>query len=291
MHRRLQITLTKGGSAETIYSPQLQQYSTVMMKITQGRNILRSGSRAATATATRTAMLASRTTAITSSRLASTSRSFATSTTTLQNNFKYDAPWFHYSEHSKEPHVMNFINGSFEEVTVSNDDVVSSSSSSSNPTTTPLFDPSSNKVLSYVPESHHPSQQMDSHDNESSTALNRAVAAAKQAYPAWSNTPVQSRQRLMLDYAHFLHRKEVREEIAYWITLENGKTMADAMGDVWRGLEVVEAATRVGNDMLVRFIHVLHFECYALSLCCTHCFFSFCIPLYPTRPHGYNKYV
>ena len=49
----------------------------------------------------------------------------------------------------------------------------------------------------------------------------------------------------------FLHKKEVREEIAYWITLENGKTMADAMGDVWRGLEVVEAATRVGNDMMV----------------------------------------
>ena len=37
-----------------------------------------------------------------------------------------------------------------------------------------------------------------------------------------------------------------------WIALEQGKTTADAMGDVWRGLEVVEAATRVGTDMLVR---------------------------------------
>jgi hypothetical protein len=36
-----------------------------------------------------------------------------------------------------------------------------------------------------------------------------------------------------------------------WITLENGKTTADAMGDVWRGLEVVEMASRVGADMLV----------------------------------------
>jgi len=35
-----------------------------------------------------------------------------------------------------------------------------------------------------------------------------------------------------------------------WITLEQGKTTADAMGDVWRGLEVVEAATRVGSEML-----------------------------------------
>ena len=37
-----------------------------------------------------------------------------------------------------------------------------------------------------------------------------------------------------------------------WITLEQGKTTADAMGDVWRGLEVVEAASRVGSEMLVR---------------------------------------
>ena len=38
-----------------------------------------------------------------------------------------------------------------------------------------------------------------------------------------------------------------------WITLEQGKTTADAMGDVWRGLEVVEAASRVGSEMLVRY--------------------------------------
>ena len=40
------------------------------------------------------------------------------------------------------------------------------------------------------------------------------------------------------------------------LTLEQqGKTTTDAMGDVWRGLEVVEAATRVGTDMLVRCIY------------------------------------
>ena len=41
-----------------------------------------------------------------------------------------------------------------------------------------------------------------------------------------------------------------------WITLEQGKTTADAMGDVWRGLEVVEAATRVGSEMLVRTFNI-----------------------------------
>lgn len=87
-------------------------------------------------------------------------------------------------------------------------------------------------------------------DKNEPSALDRAVEAAKRAYPGWSNTPVQTRQRLMLEYAHVLHKKEVREEIAYWITLEQGKTTADAMGDVWRGLEAVEAATRVGSEML-----------------------------------------
>lgn len=61
-----------------------------------------------------------------------------------------------------------------------------------------------------------------------------------------------------------------------WITLEQGKTTADAMGDVWRGLEVVEAATRVGSDMLVRIKIELHYIC---SFCVhihlhLHCLFS-----------------
>ena len=57
-----------------------------------------------------------------------------------------------------------------------------------------------------------------------------------------------------MEYTHQLHKVEVREEIAHWITKEMGKTSVDAMGDVWRGLEVVEAAGRVGRDMLVRFV-------------------------------------
>jgi hypothetical protein len=38
-----------------------------------------------------------------------------------------------------------------------------------------------------------------------------------------------------------------------WITLEQGKTTADAMGDLWRGLEVVKAAKCIGNEMLLYF--------------------------------------
>jgi len=132
---------------------------------------------------------------------------------------------------------MNFINGSFRPP--ADTDGMRSSYIE-------CRDPSTNEVLSYVPES----SIKDDSASTTPSELEKAVTAAKEAYPSWSSTPVQTRQRLLLEYAHFLHKKEVREEIAYWITLENGKTMADAMGDVWRGLEVVEAATRVGNDMM-----------------------------------------
>jgi len=187
----------------------------------QGRDILRRAAAAAAASNSSRRMMSS---------------SFASTTSPLFQSFKYDAPWLHYSEKDEHPTVKNFINGSFE-----------------NPDTKgniPLYDPSSNNVLSYVPESSSStSTTLDTNTNTPS-ALDRAVKAAKEAYPAWSNTPVQTRQRLMLEYAHFLHKKEIREEIAYWITLEQGKTTADAMGDVWRGLEVVEAAARVGSEMM-----------------------------------------
>lgn len=150
--------------------------------------------------------------------------------------FKYDAPWLHNSNQN-HPDIMNFINGSFQPPA----DAAGLTSSYIE-----CRDPSTNEVLSYVSES-----SFQDGAATSPSALEQAVTAAKEAYPSWSSTPVQTRQRILLEYAHFLHKKEVREEIAYWITLENGKTMADAMGDVWRGLEVVEAATRVGNDMMV----------------------------------------
>jgi len=41
-----------------------------------------------------------------------------------------------------------------------------------------------------------------------------AVAAARDAYPGWSGTPVQARQRLLAEYANLLHAREIREEIA-----------------------------------------------------------------------------
>ncbi len=60
---------------------------------------------------------------------------------------------------------------------------------------------------------------------------------------------------------HNAHSFVSRPSKKSWITLKNGKTTTDTMGDVWRGLEVVEAASRVGADMLVSGEH-----CSSLSL-------------------------
>jgi len=73
-------------------------------------------------------------------------------------------------------------------------------------------------------------------DNE----LNEAVNTAAEAYKTWSKTPILTRQRFMLDLQAKIRRD--MEILAELITKENGKTLADARGDVTRGLEVVEHA-------------------------------------------------
>ena len=67
-----------------------------------------------------------------------------------------------------------------------------------------------------------------------------AVSAAKTAFESWSNMSTQNRVRVMLKYQALI--REHMDEIAEIITREQGKTLADAKGDVFRGLEVVEHA-------------------------------------------------
>jgi malonate-semialdehyde dehydrogenase (acetylating)/methylmalonate-semialdehyde dehydrogenase len=68
--------------------------------------------------------------------------------------------------------------------------------------------------------------------------VDRAVAAAAAAFPAWSATPVMRRARIMARFLELLtaHQKE----IATLISEEHGKVFLDAMGSVQRGIEVVE---------------------------------------------------
>jgi malonate-semialdehyde dehydrogenase (acetylating)/methylmalonate-semialdehyde dehydrogenase len=81
--------------------------------------------------------------------------------------------------------------------------------------------------------------------------LDAAVASAKQAYKAWKNTPLAARARIMLKLQALV--REHMSRIAQTLSAEQGKTLADAEGDVFRGLEVVEHACSIGSLQLGEF--------------------------------------
>ena len=67
-----------------------------------------------------------------------------------------------------------------------------------------------------------------------------AIAAAEAALPAWSAMPPLQRARIMFRFKALLEQHT--DELARLITLEHGKVLSDARGEVIRGTEVVEFA-------------------------------------------------
>ncbi|HEY6611988.1 MAG TPA: CoA-acylating methylmalonate-semialdehyde dehydrogenase [Pseudomonas sp.] len=78
--------------------------------------------------------------------------------------------------------------------------------------------------------------------------MNAAVASAKAAFKSWRKTPIGARARIFLKYQQLI--RENMKELAAILTAEQGKTLPDAEGDVFRGLEVVEHAAGIGNLQL-----------------------------------------
>jgi malonate-semialdehyde dehydrogenase (acetylating) / methylmalonate-semialdehyde dehydrogenase len=70
--------------------------------------------------------------------------------------------------------------------------------------------------------------------------VNAAVAAARAAFPDWSQTPPIRRARVMFKLREIIDSRA--DQLAAQITAEHGKTHSDALGEVARGLEVVEFA-------------------------------------------------
>ncbi|HEY2462584.1 MAG TPA: CoA-acylating methylmalonate-semialdehyde dehydrogenase [Steroidobacteraceae bacterium] len=81
--------------------------------------------------------------------------------------------------------------------------------------------------------------------------LDAAVASAKKAFKTWKNTPLAARARIMLKLQALV--RENMSRIAQTLSAEQGKTLADAEGDVFRGLEVVEHACAIGSLQLGEF--------------------------------------
>merc|ERR1719195_284414 len=98
-----------------------------------------------------------------------------------------------------------------------------------------VHNPATNQVVTQVPQA-------------TNDEMNEAVASAKEAYASWSKTSPLARQQIMFKYQALI--KENLAEVARLITLEQGKTLPDAEGDVMRGLQVVEQCCSLTNLLL-----------------------------------------
>lgn len=104
-----------------------------------------------------------------------------------------------------------------------------------------LHDPATNNLVTRVPQS----------TNEE---LQAAVESAKKAFPAWRATSLLHRQQLMFKFVGLI--RENWDRLAASITLEQGKTFADAKGDVLRGLQVAETACGITTQMTGEILEV-----------------------------------
>jgi malonate-semialdehyde dehydrogenase (acetylating)/methylmalonate-semialdehyde dehydrogenase len=70
--------------------------------------------------------------------------------------------------------------------------------------------------------------------------INEAVAAAKKAFPAWSDTPVPDRAQVMFRFKALFDKHF--EELSALVTQENGKTLEESRGELKRAIEVIDFA-------------------------------------------------
>lgn len=104
-----------------------------------------------------------------------------------------------------------------------------------------LHDPATNNLVTRVPQST---------DEE----LRAAVASAEKAFPAWRATSIIAKQQIMFKFVNLIRANWDR--LAASITLEQGKTFADAKGDVLRGLQVAETACGITTQLTGEVLEV-----------------------------------
>jgi malonate-semialdehyde dehydrogenase (acetylating)/methylmalonate-semialdehyde dehydrogenase len=75
--------------------------------------------------------------------------------------------------------------------------------------------------------------------------VDAAIGSAHAAFAGWRDTPIGTRLRIMLKYQALI--REHMPRIAKTLSAEQGKTLPDAEGDIFRGLEVVEHACSIGT--------------------------------------------
>lgn len=140
--------------------------------------------------------------------------------------------------------IQNFINGKFED-SLTNEYF-------------DIINPSTNKIIGLAPQS-------------TDYELKQAELGAIEAFKLWKEIPIQQRQRIFFNLQKLI--RDHNDDLAQMITTEQGheillnwymmliydadiyiyhigKTLSDAKGDIFRGLEIVESACNIGNLML-----------------------------------------
>lgn len=104
-----------------------------------------------------------------------------------------------------------------------------------------LQDPATNNLVTRVPQS-------------TDAELNASIASAQKAFPAWKATSLLHRQQIMFRFVALI--RQHWDRLAASITLEQGKTFADARGDVLRGLQVAETACGITTQLTGEVLEV-----------------------------------
>ncbi|MED1443254.1 methylmalonate-semialdehyde dehydrogenase [Aeribacillus composti] len=98
-----------------------------------------------------------------------------------------------------------------------------------------VYNPATKEVIGQVPLS-------------TKEEVDEAVEVAKKAFEEWKNVPVPRRARILFNFQQLLIKH--REELARIITIENGKSYSEALGEVQRGIENVEFAAGAPTLMM-----------------------------------------
>jgi malonate-semialdehyde dehydrogenase (acetylating)/methylmalonate-semialdehyde dehydrogenase len=96
-----------------------------------------------------------------------------------------------------------------------------------NAATTEVENPATGETVAQIPQA-------------SATEVDQAVAAAKSAFDSWREVSLSRRVQVLFRYRELLNAR--KDELAAIISREHGKVHSDALGEVTRGLEVVEFA-------------------------------------------------
>ena len=99
----------------------------------------------------------------------------------------------------------------------------------------PVYNPSTGEVIAESPDA--PPEEVV-----------KAIEAAKAAFPAWSQTPAEDRIQYLFKLKQLLDRD--LHKLATILATENGKTHAEAVGSISRGIEIVEFACGIPTLMM-----------------------------------------